>query len=93
MKRFLFIAIFSVLLAGCAKEGTPVNVSQYGKDSFEVELLFEKDGVRVYRFEDYGHHRYFTVGNGSFQPQTQSKTVSNGRATTTQMWSDGASSN
>ncbi len=91
MKKILIVALFVISLASCAKEGVPVSVSQVGKDDFGVTFLFEKDGVQVYRFEDAGEYRYFTIGNGSFQPQVQKRTISNGKSTTTTTWLDGAS--
>jgi len=87
-------AVFILFLAGCSsKHGTPVEVTQYGEDSFSVELLFEKDGVKVYRFIDGDEYRYFTIGNGSFQPQEQKIVVSNGKTTTVYHNYDGASGN
>jgi hypothetical protein len=38
----------------------------------DVELLFEKDGVRVYRFWDGGNRHYFTT-RGETMSATNSK--------------------
>jgi hypothetical protein len=82
----------------CGKEYTLITGSNRtsrkdGKDSFSVELLFEKDGVKVYRFIDGDEYRYFSIGNGSFQPQEQKIVVSNGKTTTVYHNYDGASGN
>jgi hypothetical protein len=45
-----------------------------GKDDvFEVEYLFEKDGVKVYRFEDGGRYHYFTTKGETISVQTEGK--------------------
>lgn len=93
MKKFLILVVIVLALAGCAKEGSSVSVFQVGKDDFSVTFLFERDGVQVYRFIDAGEYRYFTIGNGSFQPQLQKRTTTSGKSTVTTTWSDGASNN
>lgn len=87
MKKIFVIASMCLFLISCAKEGIPAQVSQPGRESFNVTFLFERDGVKVYRFEDGGYLRYFTTGNGSFQPQNQS--WSSGKSSGS--FSDGAS--
>ena len=48
------------LIYGCMNE--PMSTEQLGKDNgFEVQYLFEKDGVKVYRFYDNGRTHYFTT--------------------------------
>lgn len=54
--KYLFLILLLVACEG--KHGTPVNV-EGAKDNFNVTLLFEKDGCKVYRFED-SKFRYFT---------------------------------
>jgi hypothetical protein len=51
-----FALLFS---AGCRTE--PVSVSASSNPLVEVALLFEHDGVRVYRFYDEGRPRYYAV--------------------------------
>jgi len=58
MKLF-FIAIVTILLFSCWKKGVPLFVGQSTNQNFEVAILFDFDGVRVYRFQDNGHARYF----------------------------------
>ena len=46
-----------VWLVGCTKD--PVSVNTTNNPSMKVELLFEYEGCKVYRFQDYVNH-YFT---------------------------------
>jgi hypothetical protein len=87
MKRvfMLFMVIALVILGSCAKPGVSAGVKTGTDANFEVEFLFEIDGVKIYRFYDAGYHRYFSIGEGSFLPQKQ--TSSNGKSTT--QWVDG----
>lgn len=54
------------MFVSCSYEptGTQVKVSQKETDCYEVRLLFEVDGVKVYRFYDDGHYIYFTNTSG-----------------------------
>ncbi len=74
MKKVLLVLVFLVL-SSCNlfdyNKGTPIEVAQHGKDQFEVVFLFEKDGLKIYRFFDAGNYRYFSIGNGKFLPQQQ----------------------
>lgn len=82
--KIILLILSAALILSCYKQGETVEV-QNAKDSFSVQLLFEKDGVKVYRFFDDGRSRYFTVGNGSFAPQDQ---AAGGKSK--EHWSDGA---
>ena len=55
MKKLFVLAIGVMLLASC--QGEAQSSTQEG--DYQVELLFEKDGVKVYRFYDNRYH-YFT---------------------------------
>lgn len=57
MKKVILI-LSVVLLTGCYKD--PQSSTMEGTE-FQVQFLFEKDGVKVYRFFDGGHARYFTT--------------------------------
>ncbi len=70
MKKVLIVLAFLVL-SSCAKEGLNVRIEQPGSDNFEVKFLFQVDGVKIYRFFDFGNYRYFSTGRGSFQSQDQ----------------------
>lgn len=59
MKRcFLLIAL--LLCLGCAKSAQ----SSMSHGNFQVDLCFEKDGYKVYRFYDAGQWRYYVVPEG-----------------------------
>lgn len=64
MKKFLLV--FAVILfAGCAKEAK--ETVKADNANFSVELLFEVDGCKMYRFYDNGRYRYFSNCKGSTQ--------------------------
>ena len=60
-KLILLMCLFS---AGCSK--TPMSTTATKNPNFQVELLFEHEGCKVYRFEDY-RTRYFTNCKGSVE--------------------------
>ena len=63
MKKIIFIALTTILLASCKDNGTPVTTSDK-ENNCRVVKLFEIDGISVYRFNDGGTYVYFTNGNG-----------------------------
>ena len=63
MKKVLAIICISAILCGCKDEGTRMPVKN-SKGNYEVLLLFEVDGTKVYRFYDGGGAVYFTNCNG-----------------------------
>jgi hypothetical protein len=55
----VLIGLGAILFGACSND--PMSKERLGKDDgFEVEYLFEKDGVKVYRFYDVGRYHYFT---------------------------------
>jgi hypothetical protein len=67
------VILFSIMISGCYNE--PQSVERTGKDfKFEVEFLFEKDGIKMYRFYDGGHSHYFTTGGQTITEQQSGKT-------------------
>lgn len=77
MKKIL-LSIFAVaLLSGCKGDGDRVQPTQ-SADNYRVELLFEVDGVKVYRFWDGLRPVYFTNTNGKCGYTTTQKS---GKAT------------
>ena len=78
MKKILaiwivFITLGAILFGACTNE--PMSKEQLGKDDgFEVEYLFEKDGIKVYRFWDGGHYHYFTSKGETISVQSAGKT-------------------
>lgn len=69
----VFITLGTILFGACTNE--PMSKERLGKDDgFEVEYLFEKDGVKVYRFYDNGHTHYFTTKGETISVQSAGKT-------------------
>ena len=58
MKNILAALILLVAFSGCFEK--PVSTTTEGQ-GIKVEYLFEKDGIKVYRFVDGGHMHYFTT--------------------------------
>jgi len=64
-----FIMVGAIIFGACSND--PMSKERLGKDDvFEVEYLFEKDGVKVYRFEDGGRYHYFTSRGETITTQT-----------------------
>jgi hypothetical protein len=63
MKKIVTIIVVSCLLLGCSTKTTEKTNDEI-VSSKEVELLFEYDGVKVYRFYDHGRYIYFTNTSG-----------------------------
>ena len=64
MNKILVVSVGMMLtgilmmgLSSCFKNPQSTTVEGNG---FKVEYLFEKDGIKVYRFYDGGHAHYFT---------------------------------
>ncbi len=67
------LCLVSLLLAGCGR--APVSTSRTNNPEVPVDLLFEHDGVKVYRFYDNGHTVYYTDARGATAwEQSQGKT-------------------
>ena len=66
LKIWTAIVVCIILLTaptGCAKDAErKVKVSN---PNFDVQLLFEKDGCKIYRFMDGGHYVYWTNCDGN----------------------------
>ena len=61
MKKTMIAIATAVLFSACSgNDGSDVAVK---KNPYEVYYLFEKNGVKVYRFYDMGYYRYFTNRN------------------------------
>lgn len=62
MKKKILLILVAILMVvtGCEKKGEKVEVESQSEDDFNVEVLFEVDSIRVYRFYDCGEHYYFT---------------------------------
>lgn len=75
----LAILLASFSLFGCAKD--PVSTSSTSNQSISVHLLFEHDGVKVYRFSDGGSYIYYTDARGKTEWRI---TRSTGKSATTE---------
>jgi hypothetical protein len=73
MKKLIFAFGFSLALTSCLKEAQTTSVE--GND-IKVEFLFEKDGIKVYRFNDNGHYHYFTTRGETMTTQSNGKSHS-----------------
>lgn len=77
MKKTALILLVTTIFTGCMKDGQEkVSTSN---SNFELELLFEKDGCKVYRFSDGGHAVYWTNCDGRIESVYQQ---SNGKSST-----------
>ncbi|WP_289745003.1 DUF4884 domain-containing protein [Paramuribaculum intestinale] len=65
LTTILAAVLCAVCLSGCEKQTvkTPTSVNQNTDKDYKVTLLFEVDGIKVYRFYD-GRAVYFTNANG-----------------------------
>jgi hypothetical protein len=70
MKNTLIVLGIALLLTACGNNAQ--SVSHEGID-FEVEFLFEKDGIKMYRFFDRGHWHYYTDRGETMSSQTSGK--------------------
>ena len=65
--------ILALMLSGCL--GEPQSTENTGKNGeFHVEYLFEKDGIKMYRFYDGGRFHYFTTNGETMTEQTNGDT-------------------
>lgn len=70
MKKLLAFWFILMLFSSCVRD--PKEIMKTDNQSYDVELLFEVDGCKVYRFWDHGH-KYFTTCNGSVSYKTNDK--------------------
>ncbi len=71
MKKVAILSLF--ILVGCVKKAEKTEV----RGNYNVELLFENDGCKVYRFYD-GRYVYYTDCSGKISYEYSSK---NGKTT------------
>jgi hypothetical protein len=57
MKKILLAAAIVGALTGCYKDAQSTKIEGNG---VKVELLFEHNGIKMYRFLDGGRYHYFT---------------------------------
>lgn len=71
MKKILLITVLVFTLSSCRKDG--IESQSTNNDEFQVTYLFEKDGIKVYRFYDGLEHHYFTSKGETITTQGTSK--------------------
>lgn len=74
MKKILLIMVVVFTLSSCRKDG--IESQSTNNDEFQVTYLFEKDGIKVYRFYDGLEHHYFTSKGETMTNQGTSKNPS-----------------
>jgi hypothetical protein len=72
MKKLLLISILGLTITSCVND--PISSSKEGLD-MEVDLLFEKDGIKMYRFFDNGHFHYYTNRGETITNQQSGRTT------------------
>lgn len=72
-----FIALLTLFMASCVQQNE--SQSSEVRGDYKVELLFEKDGCKVYRFND-GRTVYYTDCTGRLEYSYQQR---NSKTTTT----------
>jgi hypothetical protein len=70
MKKILAIASM-IFLTSCLGDG--IEKEKTNNPEYDVTFLFEKDGIKVYRFFD-GHFHYFTSTGETISTGQRSKT-------------------
>lgn len=68
MKNTIGLLLISILLVSCYGDG--IEKTKTNNDDYEVTYLFEKDGVKMYRFYDGMHYHYFTSRSETITTQT-----------------------
>lgn len=71
MKKVIIgLTLGLVFFTSC--KGEPTEIVKTNNKDFNIELLFEVDGCKVYRFWDYGY-KYFTTCEGSVEWKSKEK--------------------
>jgi hypothetical protein len=71
MKKILFLGLTIISLSSCMGEG--IERTKTNNDEFDVTYLFEKDGIKVYRFSDGMRDHYFTTGSQTISTHQSGK--------------------
>jgi len=66
LKTFL-VLLFVLFFGGCIEQAKSVRTEQTNNPELKSDLLFEKDGYKIYRFNDGGRNVYYVVPNGQAQ--------------------------
>lgn len=71
MKKILILVSIILTLSSCKGDG--IENTQTNNDEYNVTYLFEKDGIKVYRFWDGMETHYFTSRGETMTTQGTSK--------------------
>jgi hypothetical protein len=77
MKKIIGLLLVSISLVSCYGDG--IEKTKTNNDDYEVAYLFEKDGVKVYRFYDGFKYHYFTSGGETITTQTSGSSKNENR--------------
>jgi hypothetical protein len=72
--KSLFMLFVIMELLSCTYQIPISKVKPENNKTYEVEFLFEHDGCKIYRFQDYGNYVYFTNCNGDVTNVTSDTT-------------------
>lgn len=73
MKKTLTIISLAILFTSCNKVG--LRKDKTNNKDYEIEYLFEHNGIKMYRFYDRTRYHYFTNKGETITSQTSSKTT------------------
>jgi len=68
MKKIIGLLFISIILVSCYGDG--IEKIKTNNDDYDVTYLFEKDGIKVYRFYDGLNYHYFTSRGETITTQT-----------------------
>ena len=68
MKKIIGLLLISITLVSCYGDG--IEKTKTNNDNYDVIYLFEKDGVKMYRFYDGMYYHYFTSKGETITTQT-----------------------
>lgn len=63
MKAAILCLVAAIAVTGCYER--PMSVNRTNNNNISVELLFEHEGIKVYRFTDGPKHVYYTDARGA----------------------------
>jgi hypothetical protein len=70
--KLLLLLLISITFVSCYGDG--IEKLKTNNDDYSVTYLFEKDGIKVYRFYDGTHYHYFTSQGETITTQQSGKT-------------------
>jgi hypothetical protein len=78
MKKIIVILAIVLMITSCKKEhettGVYITPARAKEIQYDVKFLFEKDGIKIYRFYNEGRYHYFTTNGETMTSQVSNKT-------------------